>query len=315
MPLKICGLHEDELACVQDENCSIHKSCTKPCTDKCPLLQDEIEKPREIKVELNGVVKCYDVCMLHKSMELMGPRDPLTREYYSDQQREFISQRANTICQEPRVPVDIQTVVNAVVDMFELVAEETQTLEYLRFHMIQNDITKDKLEMAFMHHVVQVGPFRTHLSEDIEHFAITHDEIEIIFFIVSRLTRSTTLLYNYLTRTTFPICVERTQKRVEKNLRFTLGEFKKHRAIPPRLRRWVQEHQLPLLDYFCEMEDAYEMFIRPGNIEHCIALIADRILSITRQKDAVPGIRFVGSYTKDLIAYDTTAVRRALTRF
>jgi hypothetical protein len=235
MTLKLCGLHDDVVSCAQDANCSTHKSCVEPCEDNCPLLQDEIEKTREIKVELNGTVKCYDVCMLHKSMELMGPRDPITRQDYSDAQQRFISKRASAVCpsdEEPRVSVDIQTLVSSVLEMFELIAEVTQTSEYLRFHMSLNSITREKLEMAFTHHVVQVGPFRPHLPDDIEHFAITHDEIEIIFYIVSRLVRSTTLFYQYLTTTTFPICVERAEKKVNRYIRFTLGAFKQHTSVP-----------------------------------------------------------------------------------
>ena len=317
MTLKVCGLHEDAVECEQDENCSSHTSCVQPCEDACPLLQDKIEKQREIKVELNGVVKCYDVCMLHKSMELMGPRDPITREDYSDRQREFISKRASVVCpsdNEPRVSVQIQNLVHSVLAMFKQIAEESHTSEDLQFHMSLHSITREKLEMAFTHHVVKVGSFRPNLADDINHFAITYDEIETIFYIVSRLVRSTTLFYQYLTRTTFPVCVERAEKKVNRHIRFTLGEFKKHRSVPTRLQAWVQQHQPPLLDYFCSMTDASEMFIRPDRaMEYCIAVIADHILSITLERDSVPGIRFLGTYTKEMIVDDAIIVRRATT--
>jgi hypothetical protein len=313
MPLKICQLNTDLDLCQQDENCSVHVDCTNDCTDDCPILQDTIEPRRAIKIETNGMMRCYDVCSLHESMVRRGPRDPITREEYSDKQVAFIAQQANTICDTTMSldPDDFRPFAQAIQQMLQTVAEETSTQAQLDTAPVS--LNQNMLMDVCRRHAEQLGPFRDNLTEDIGHFAMTAYEIETVFDLLSKLVRSNTSFYDYLKYTVRPYCSENAQRRVIRQLRRTLNVFRNHPEVPPRMSQWIRRNNHALLLYICDVDNAYDMFIRADRVDNdrVISSIIDHLLGIYLQIDAVYGITF-DVYTQVMLADDAVSIRRRI---
>ena len=310
MTLKICQLHNDIGLCQQDENCSSHVHCTHQCTDNCPILQDTIDPRRAIKIETNGIMRCYDVCALHESMVRRGPRDPITREEYSDKQVAFIAQQAQSSC-DIRMSVDLddcRLVANAIQQMLQTVAAETFTQPQLDTAppLLNHRLLMD----TYKRHAEEIGPFRDHFTDDLDHFAVTAYEIETVFDLISTLVRSNTTFYDYLKYTVRPYCSERAQRRVLSQLRRTLNVFRNHPSVSTRMSKWIGRNKDSLLSYLCDADNAYDMFIRADRVDNDRVLlsIVDHLLQIYLQIDAVHYINF-GIYTQTMMADDAVVIR------
>lgn len=321
MTLKVCGLRSDPIECENDPDCSVNKQCLAPCEEEeCPLSLSTIQPEHMVKLEANGVVRCYDACYLDQALRYVGRTDPVSREPLSANQSAFVEHVARNARQNcyytPSIDVvsvgtPVDGLVDSVFSMFTSIAEE----ESHHTHRLHEMPSRESLIGSFMAYSMEVGPYRAHLSDDVVHLALTDHDVDTICMLIMHATnnrnRNTNMLFEtYMRNVMYPSCLSRSRRRVSRQIRRTLGVFGSHPAVPEQLRAWARTNREIFIDYMSAVHDAYTMFIRPGEAAayQAIVAVSANILVMLQQRHEIPRMRFHGSYGMDEIIDDIITI-------